>query len=120
MLDYGIIGNCKTCALIDKHASLNWMCYPDFSSPSIFAKILDTKIGGSFEIKGKGDYEIKQEYQKNTNVLETTFTSKNHSFKVIDFFPRYKKILPNKKKKNFYQNNLIRIIKPIKGKGFKI
>ncbi len=54
MLDYGIIGNCKTCALVSKRASIDWLCYPTFSSPSAFAKILDSKIGGSFGIRPKG------------------------------------------------------------------
>ena len=85
MLDYGIVGNCKTCALIKKNGSVEWMCYPTFSSPSIFAKILDKKIGGSLEIKTKGRYKITQKYVENTAVLETTFASDKAEFKVIDF-----------------------------------
>lgn len=116
MLDYGIIGNCKTCALISKRAKVEWMCFPTFSSPSIFAKILDEKNGGSFEILTKGSYKTTQKYIENTNVLETYFKSEKASFVVIDFFPRYRKILPNRTKRLFRQNRMIRIIKRIKGK----
>ncbi|RMF54698.1 glycoside hydrolase family 15 protein [Candidatus Woesearchaeota archaeon] len=115
MLNYGIVGNCKTCALISKKASVEWMCFDTFSSPSVFAKILD-KDAGSFEIKPKGRYKTTQKYVRHTNILETTFTSKNDSFVVIDFMPRYRKILPTIRKNVFKQNRLIRIIKPLKGK----
>ncbi len=116
MLDYGIIGNCHTCALVSKKASIEWFCFPHFSSSSVFAKILDRKSGGSFEIKGVGKYKTRQRYLTDTNILETTFESDKESFQVLDFFPRYRKIIPNKKRKIFTQNRLIRIIKPIKGR----
>ena len=57
-LDYGIIGNCRSAALISKTGSLEWCCLPEFDSSSVFAKILDEKIGGSFEIHVSEEYEI--------------------------------------------------------------
>lgn len=37
--NYGIIGAMRTCALINKkNASLDFMCYPDFDSPSLFCR----------------------------------------------------------------------------------
>ena len=42
-LDYGIIGNCQSAALISKTGSLEWCCLPNFDSSSVFAKILDEK-----------------------------------------------------------------------------
>ena len=115
MLPYGIIGNCKTCALVKKDASIDWMCYPSFSSPSIFAKILD-KNGGSLEVHPLGKYKVAQRYIPNTAVLETTFTSQKHAFKIIDFFPRYKSLLQKDHQLLVKNNRLIRIIKPLKGK----
>ena len=116
MLDYGIIGNCKGCALINKRGNIKWMCFPDFSSASIFAKILDKEKGGSFDIIPKGRYKIEQRYIENTNVLETYFINKRKKFVVIDFFPRYRKLLPSKRSNVYKQNRLIRVIKPLKGK----
>lgn len=116
MLPYGIVGNCNTAALIKEDASVDWFCHPTFSSPSVFGRILDEKIGGSMRVLPVGKYERKQEYIENTAILKTTFTSKHGSFEVIDFFPRYRKLLRKKHEKLYKQNRLVRIIKRISGK----
>lgn len=88
-LDYGIIGNRQTAALISSKGSIDWCCFPRFDSPSVFAKILDNRKGGSFEIIPTGKYTTEQTYVKNTNVLSTTFKTQHGEFKVLDFFPYY-------------------------------
>ena len=88
-LDYGIIGNCKSAALISKTGSLDWCCLPKFDSEAFFAKILDKNKGGSFDIAISEDYDIKQEYLWETNILSTVFDNGTDSFQVIDFMPRY-------------------------------
>ena len=50
-LNYGIIVNCKSCALVKDNASIAGSCFPRFDSPSVFANILDEKIVGSFDFK---------------------------------------------------------------------
>lgn len=116
MLQYGIIGNCKTCALIDKKGSIDWMCYPRFDSASVFAKILDKDKGGKFEIVPDRKSEYEQRYIENTNVLETIVKNEKYAYRIIDFFPRYKKIAPKKRARMFKVNKLVRIIEPIRGK----
>lgn len=88
-LNYAIIGNCRSAALISESGSIDWCCLPDFTSSSIFAKILDEKRGGSFEILVDENYSIKQSYLRTTNIVVTTFTNQEHCFEVIDFMPRY-------------------------------
>ena len=90
-LDYGIISNCKSAALISKTGSLDWCCLPNFDSAAVFAKLLDTEIGGSFEIEISEDYSVTQEYLWETNILSTVFSNGTDSFQVIDFMPRYSK-----------------------------
>jgi len=88
-LDYGIISNCRSAALISKTGSLDWCCMPNFDSSAMFAKILDEKKGGSFEIEISDEYDIKQEYLWETNILSTVFDNGKDSFQLIDFMPRY-------------------------------
>jgi GH15 family glucan-1,4-alpha-glucosidase len=89
-LDYGIIGNCRTAALISKEGSIDWFCFPDFDSPSIFAKLLDKEKGGSFHLEVADDYKITQKYNGHTNILMTKFESPEHGFILFDFMPRYR------------------------------
>ncbi len=91
-LDYGIIGNCRSAALISKNGSLDWCCLPQFDSTSIFAKLLDEKKGGSFEITAGPDYEIHQKYHNNTAILVTRYSDGENTFEVHDFMPRYYKL----------------------------
>lgn len=88
-LDYGIIGNCKTAALVSRTGSIDWCCLPDFDSGSFFAHILDTKNGGFFRIEPVGNYRIEQTYVNRTNILRTRFTRSKDSFELLDFMPRY-------------------------------
>jgi GH15 family glucan-1,4-alpha-glucosidase len=90
-LNYGIIGNCRSSALIREDSSIDWCCLPQFDSDSIFCEILDEKIGGSFKIKCDNSYQITQKYFENTCVLQTTFSDGENEFDVIDFMPRFKK-----------------------------
>ncbi len=90
-LNYGIIGNCRSAALISETGALEWCCLPEFDSSSVFAKLLDEKIGGSFEILVGEGYTIKQRYKKHTAILITHFTDGKNAFEIRDFMPRYRK-----------------------------
>ncbi|TNF77076.1 MAG: glycoside hydrolase family 15 protein [Bacteroidetes bacterium] len=88
-LDYGIIGNCRSAALISKSGSLDWCCLPEFDSSSVFAKILDERAGGSFEIIVDDSYQVTQRYKKDTALLITRFSNGTDCFEMRDFMPRY-------------------------------
>ena len=68
-LNYGIIGNCKSSALINKDSSIDWCCLPQFDSSAIFCKIIDNHIGGSFKIEADESYIITQQYINNTAIV---------------------------------------------------
>ncbi len=90
-LDYGMIGNCRSSALISRTGSLDWCCLPEFDSSSVFAKLLDEEIGGSFEILVDDGYQISQRYKKGTALLITRFSKGEDVFELRDFMPRYHK-----------------------------
>ncbi|ASB47770.1 glycoside hydrolase family 15 protein [Alkalitalea saponilacus] len=89
-LNYGIIGNCRSGALVSDKGSIDWLCLPKFDSASVFGKILDDKNGGSFEIITETESRIIQTYDGNTNILITRFHCEDGVFEVHDFMPRYK------------------------------
>ena len=116
-LNFGIIGNCQSSALINENSSIDWCCLPQFDSASVFAKILDEQKGGSFKIECGETYSTSQKYIENTSILVTKFQNEENSFEVIDFMPRYQK-----ENGSFYSPpEIIRFIKLVKGKPrFKI
>ncbi len=111
-LNYGVIGNGRSAALVSEKGSIDWCCLPDFDSPSIFAKLLDNEKGGSFEFLVDESYHISQKYIYRTNVLCTEFKSEEGTFEVIDFMPRYK----TSDQDYFAPAEIYRYIKYISGK----
>ena len=86
--NYGIIGNMHTAALVGMNGSIDWLCFPHFDSPSVFAAILDDKKGGWFKIAPvTGGVTNKQIYWPGTNVLVTRFLSAEGVGEVVDFMP---------------------------------
>ncbi|MBP6657267.1 MAG: glycoside hydrolase family 15 protein [Bacteroidia bacterium] len=86
--NYGIIGDLNTIALVNLNGSIDFMCFPDFDSPTIFAALLDDKKGGRFEIRPQfGEMKTKQLYLPDTNVLLTRFLSAEGVSEITDFMP---------------------------------
>ena len=75
-LNYGVIGNCCTAALISDKGSIDWLCFPNFDSPSIFASLLDREKGGYFGFEVSPDYQISQSYVPHTNIRPTSYQKK--------------------------------------------
>ncbi|MCW1735440.1 glycoside hydrolase family 15 protein [Anaerorudis cellulosivorans] len=92
-LDYGVIGNCRTAALVSKEGSIDWFCLPDFDSPSVFCKLLDEKKGGNFAFLVSAGYTVTQQYVANTNILATLYESEEGAFVVLDYMPRYRTVV---------------------------
>ncbi len=90
-LNYGIIGNCKSSALINEDSSIDWSCLPQFDSPSVFGKILDDQKGGTFKIECDESYQITQKYLNKTAILLTRFDNGTDAFQLLDFMPRFQK-----------------------------
>src|SRR5947209_20425861 len=86
--EHGIIGDMHTAALVGVDGTIDWMCFPHFDSPSVFASILDAEKGGHFRIAPAGtDWKSKQLYHPDSNVLITRFLSAEGVAEVVDFMP---------------------------------
>jgi alpha,alpha-trehalase len=88
--DHGMIGNGRTCALVDTDGSIVFACMPDFDSGTVFASLLDPERGGRFGLELEGGRVVSQQYERHTNVLVTRYEDDQGSvMEVVDFMPRY-------------------------------
>ncbi|MBK1834722.1 glycoside hydrolase family 15 protein [Roseibacillus ishigakijimensis] len=84
-----LIGNGRTCALVDAVGSIVFACLPDFDSGTVFASLLDEQKGGRFGIAMVDGQVVSQQYERHTNILVTRFQGAAGIFELIDFMPRY-------------------------------
>ena len=86
--NHGIIGNLETVALVAIDGTIDFCCFPDFDSPTIFADLLDSDKGGRFSLAaGLQNSRPRQSYLPNTNILLTRFLSPDGVGEVSDFMP---------------------------------
>ncbi|KAK8056128.1 Six-hairpin glycosidase-like protein [Apiospora rasikravindrae] len=90
--NYGIIGNMRTCALVAIDGSIDFMCWPDFDSPSLFCRLLDKDKGGYFSIAPRDapSCTTKQQYLPSSGILQTRYIHEDGVVDLVDFFPRPK------------------------------
>lgn len=85
--DYGLIGDCRTAALVSSTGSIDWMCLPDFDGPAIFGRLLDARRGGHFSIRPAAAFESRMDYVEESAVLRTTFRTASGLAALTDFMP---------------------------------
>jgi GH15 family glucan-1,4-alpha-glucosidase len=87
--DYGLIGDCRTAALVGRNGSIDWLCWPRFDSPSCFAALLGTPEHGRWLLAPRdAAARATRSYRGDTMVLETEFETAEGKAAVIDFMPQ--------------------------------
>lgn len=105
--NYGVIGNLRTVALSGMDGSVDFMCFPHFDSPSVFARMLDYERGGHFQIAPNiPNVGQRQLYFPNTNLLLTRFLSDAGVAEVSDYMPIFD---------DEHHDALIRRVKAVQG-----
>ena len=86
---HGAIGDGHTCALVRADGAIDWLCWPRFDSPSVFAEILDASAGGVTAIRpAQRPFESLQQYEPDTNVLWTEFRVDGQGLvRLTDYMP---------------------------------
>lgn len=83
--DHALIGDRATAALVSRDGVIDFMCWPRFDGPTVFAALLDEARGGAFSIRPElADARTIQLYLPDTNVLLTRWLSQEGSAEVID------------------------------------
>ena len=69
-----MIGNMRSIALVAMNGSIDFLCYPEFDSPTIFAALLEQDQGGRFQIEPcLTNARIRQLYLPDRNIPLTRF-----------------------------------------------
>jgi GH15 family glucan-1,4-alpha-glucosidase len=85
---YGVIGNMRSIALVGMSGSIDFLCYPHFDSPTVFAALLDDERGGRFEIQPElKERRVRQLYLPETNILLTRFLAEEGVAELTDYMP---------------------------------
>jgi GH15 family glucan-1,4-alpha-glucosidase len=106
--NHGIIGDLYTVALVGMDGSIDFMSFPYFDSPTIFAGLLDAANGGKFQIAPALEQaKHKQIYLPDSNVLISRFLSEQGMGEVTDFMPV--------ERRGPVRHDLVRIAKTVRG-----
>jgi alpha,alpha-trehalase len=70
--DYALISDCHSAALVSRAGSVDWLCFPRFDGPSVFARLLDDRAG-HWSIGPTDQAQVSRRYRQATMVLETEF-----------------------------------------------
>ncbi|MGH2723660.1 MAG: glycoside hydrolase family 15 protein [Actinomycetota bacterium] len=81
--DYALLSDCHSAALVSRAGSVDWLCFPRFDGPSVFARILDSD-GGHWSIRPSGEATTTRRYRERTMVLETTFETPGGTATLVD------------------------------------
>ena len=91
--DYALIGDLHTAALVGLDGSIDWMCLPDFDSPSCFARLLGDESHGFWRLAPSGPSSnvvaTRRKYRQDSLVLETEFDTASGTVRITDYMPAH-------------------------------
>ncbi|MFZ0663120.1 MAG: glycoside hydrolase family 15 protein [Acidobacteriaceae bacterium] len=109
--NYGVIGNMRSIALVCTNGSIDFLCFPAFDSPTVFAALLDPERGGHFCVHPNlENMRTKQLYLPDTNILLTRFLSDAGVVELTDFMP-----VVEDDDQQPYGHHILRTLRVIKG-----
>src|SRR5580698_9187020 len=70
--NYALLSDRHSAALVSRDGSIDWLCFPRFDSPSVFARLLGVEAG-HWSLRATYATQVTRRYLDRTMVLETTF-----------------------------------------------
>ncbi len=77
------MSDCRSAALVSLDGAVDWLCFPRFDSPSVFAGLLDDDAG-HWSLRPVGDASAQRRYLNQTMVLETTYQTPTGAAVVVE------------------------------------
>ncbi len=86
--DLAIVGDTQTVAVVDRRASIVWLCLPRFDSAACFASLLGGPEHGRWSVTPRGELvSSRRRYRGDTLVLETELVTDHGTIRVTDAMP---------------------------------
>jgi GH15 family glucan-1,4-alpha-glucosidase len=85
--DYALLSDLQTAALVHRHGSIDWCCFPRFDSDACFAAMLGRREHGRWLVAPEAEGEPTRRYRDGSLVLETEWETGEGRIRVIDFMP---------------------------------
>ncbi len=81
--DYALLSDCRSAVLVSRAGSVDWLCFPRFDGPAVFARLLDEQAG-HWSICAAAPFRVSRRYLEKTLVLETIFQTPTGSAVLVD------------------------------------
>lgn len=85
--EYAVLGDGRSCALVSRHGSVDWLCLPDVDSPACFAALLGTPEHGRWLLTVQDALSVTRRYRGDFFVLETVYATPSGRARVVDVMP---------------------------------
>ncbi len=85
--DYALLSDLRTGPLVSRDGSIDWLCFPRFDSPSVFAALFGNEDDGRWRLWAPGGHVVSRRYLPRTFVLETIWRTDTGAAQVLDFLP---------------------------------
>ncbi|WP_144836858.1 glycoside hydrolase family 15 protein [Kocuria rosea] len=85
--DYALLSDLHTGPLVSREGSIDWLCFPRFDSPAVFAALLGGPEDGRWKVSAVDGKVVSRRYLPRTFVLETTWTTPTGTLVITDLMP---------------------------------
>jgi len=81
--DHALLSDRHSSALVTRSGSVDWLVFPRFDSPSVFARLLGAEAG-HWQVQPTAAWQSTRRYLDRSLVLETTFTTDSGTLVLTD------------------------------------
>jgi GH15 family glucan-1,4-alpha-glucosidase len=94
---------------VSTDGTIDFLCLPEFDSPSVFASLLDAERGGRWTIAPLLNApSVRQHYMRDTNVVVTRFTTDAAELEIIDFMAMDRRVQTTR---------IVRLVRVLRGEA---